>query len=148
MDKPLHSPASFCLISTPIAVVGVSDKDFGGAIYTTLKQRGYRVVAVNPNRVSFDGDTCFASLKDLPPHYKHAVIAVAPNNAQSVVEDAIAAGFTHLWFQQGKDFSQQIRLAESRGITVVSRRCILMYTEPVDGIHSFHKFLAKCVGRY
>ncbi len=33
-----------------IAVVGVSDKKFGGAIYRTLKNRGYAVYPVHPTR--------------------------------------------------------------------------------------------------
>ena len=148
MNVATHSPASFCTTSTPLAIVGVSDRDFGGVIYKVLKQRGYSVIPVNPNRESFDGDRCFASLNVLPLNCKHAVIAIAPEHAHAVVEDAIAAGFTHLWFQQGKDFSGAIQKAESCGITTVSSRCILMYTEPVGGIHRFHQFLARCVGRY
>jgi predicted CoA-binding protein len=73
---------------------------------------------------------------------------MSPERAEKVVDDAIAAGFTHLWFQQGKDFRSVVARAEATGITTVSRKCILMYTEPVNGIHSFHRFFSKAVGRY
>ena len=142
------SPGSFCTTYTPLAIVGVSDRDFGGAIYKTLKARGYFVVAVNPNRSTFDGDVCYPSLCDLPAEIKRAVVAVSPESAMMVVADAVAARFTHLWFQQGKDFGAAIALAENHGIVTVSRRCILMYTEPVDGIHRFHRFVERVIGRY
>ena len=41
-----------------IAVVGVSDRKFGGVIYKTLKKRGYRVIPVNPSKDIFDSDRC------------------------------------------------------------------------------------------
>lgn len=143
----MSDPSDFSSSTTPLAVVGVSDRDFGGAIYKTLKQRGYTVYPVNPKRDDFDGDRCFASLRELPPQVKSAVIAVSPERAENVVDDAIAAGFSHLWFQQGRDFKAVVAKAESNGIQTVSRKCVLMYAQPVTGIHSFHRFLARALGR-
>jgi hypothetical protein len=130
-----------------VAVVGVSDKKMGGAIYKTLKKNGYTVYAVNPGRETFDGDPCYARLSALPETVKAAVIAVSPDVAEAVVVDAHSAGFTHLWFQQGKDFSRAADKASAKGMSVVSKKCILMYAEPVKGIHAFHRFLAKIFGR-
>jgi predicted CoA-binding protein len=133
--------------SKHLAIVGVSDKSFGGIIYKTLKKNGYAVYPVHPTRESFDGDRCLASLRDLPPHVKSAVLAVSPETADRVVDDAISAGMTHLWFQQGKDFSAAVARAQAKGIQTVSRKCILMYAQPVTGIHSVHRFLARAFGR-
>ncbi len=130
-----------------IAVVGVSDKKFGGAIYKTLKKRGYTVYPVHPSRQTFDGDTCYSRLGDLPDGVKAAVVAVSPDVAETIADDAGSAGFTHLWFQQGKDFSSAEKKARSAGIATVSRRCILMYAEPVSGIHAVHRFLARIFGK-
>lgn len=141
-----NNTASFSSITTPLAVVGVSDKDFGGVIYKTLKERGYTVYPVHPTRQTFDGDRCWASLLDLPPHVKSAVIAISPERAEKVVEDAIAAQFTDLWFQQGKNFTDAIAKAESHGLRTVSRKCILMYAHPITGIHSAHRFLSRVLG--
>lgn len=126
-----------------IAIVGVSDKKFGGAIYKTLKKREYSVYPVNPNKENFDGDKCFSSLSELPSDIKTAVIAVSPDVAIQVVDDAIEAKYTHLWFQQGADFTESIKSAEENGIKTVSKKCILMYAEPVTGIHAFHRFFAR-----
>jgi predicted CoA-binding protein len=133
--------------SKHLAVVGVSDKSFGGIIYKTLKKNGYAVYPVHPTRESFDGDRCLASLRDLPPNVKSAVLAVSPTAAEQVIDDAVSAGITHLWFQQGKDFSAAVARAQAKGIQTVSRKCILMYAQPVTGIHSVHRFLARAFGR-
>jgi predicted CoA-binding protein len=130
-----------------IAVVGVSDKKFGGSIYKTLKSRGYTVYPVHPSRPSFDGDACHAKLSDLPAEVKTAIIAVSPEAAEMVVEDAASAGMTHLWFQQGKDFSHALQRAEEKGLKTVGQKCILMYAQPVTGVHAFHRWLARLFGK-
>ncbi len=126
-----------------IVVVGVSDKKFGGVIYKTLKKRGYDLSPVHPTKENFDGDKCFTKLTELSSNVRTAIVAVSPEVAKTVVNDAIEAGFSHLWFQQGKDFSESIKMAEKNGIKIVSNKCILMYAEPVTGIHAFHRFLAR-----
>ena len=130
-----------------LAVVGVSDKSLGGEIYKTLKNRGYTVHPVHPTRTTFHGDTCFANLRELPPGITAAVVAVSPEAAEQVVDDATSTGITHLWFQQGKDFSGAVAKAQAKGLQTVSRKCILMYAQPVTGIHSIHRFLARSFGR-
>jgi predicted CoA-binding protein len=130
-----------------IAVVGVSDKSFGGEIYKTLKQRGYTVYAVHPTRQTFLGDPCYVSLKAVPTNVKAAIIAVSPESAETIIDDAAASGVSHIWFQQGKNYSALVRKAQEKGIQAVSRKCILLYAQPVTGVHKFHRGLAKIFGR-
>ena len=131
------------ITSKSVAVVGVSDKKFGGAIYKTLKKRKYSVYPVHRTREIFDADKCYAKLSELPSEIKTAVVAVSPEAAKTVVDEAVEAGFTHLWFQQGRDFSDAIEKAKENGIKTVSKKCILMYAEPVTGLHAFHRFLVR-----
>lgn len=131
-----------------MAIIGVSDRDFGGVIYRTLKDRGIRVYAVHPARTTFAEDPCYPALTSLPSTVKTAVVAVAPQTAEKVVDDAIAAGFTSLWFQQGKNFSVAEAKAKAAGIQTTSGRCILLYAGEVTGVHSFHRFLARLFGKY
>jgi len=130
-----------------IAVVGVSQRKFGGTIYRELKKRGFQVRPVHPRMDSFDGDPCAARLNDLADTIDAAVIAVSPASAVEVVDDAARSGIRKLWFQQGADFSEAIAKAEAAGIQYVSRRCVLMYARPVTGIHALHRFLARLFGR-
>ena len=142
------NPAMDTIITSKhLAVVGVSAKKFGGIIYKTLKQRGYTVYPVHLTLATFDGDQCHSSLLTLPPEVKTAVIAVSPRAAEQVVDDAASAGFSHLWFQQGKDFSKIVAKAEVLGLQTVSRKCILLYAQPVTGIHAVHRWFAQSFGR-
>ncbi|HWR83669.1 MAG TPA: CoA-binding protein [Candidatus Deferrimicrobium sp.] len=133
--------------SKHIAVVGVSGRKFGGTIYKSLKERGYSVWPVHPTSRAFKGEACYASLRSIPEQVDAAVIAVSPANAEKVVEDAIQAGISKLWFQQGADFSKVVQKAKANGMEVVSGKCILMYTQPVRGIHGVHRFIARLFGR-
>lgn len=143
----MHDAITQFINQKHVAVVGVSDKKFGGAIYKTLKKRGLAVYPVHPTRDMFDGDTCYPRLTDVPSDVKAAVVAVSPEAAITIVEDAIASGIGHLWFQQGKDFSDAEAKAKATGINTVAGKCILMYAQPVTGIHAFHRFLARIFGR-
>lgn len=132
--------------SRTVAVVGVSNKKFGGTIYKALKKRSYTVYPVHPTRTEFDGDRCYPSLTAIPDNVERAVIAVSPESALNVVDDAVNKGTMRLWFQQGADFTEAARKAEEAGISVTTGKCILMYAEPVTGIHAFHRFLARLFG--
>ncbi|HVP06259.1 MAG TPA: CoA-binding protein [Candidatus Acidoferrum sp.] len=144
----MNDTIQFISTQSKLAVVGVSDKKFGGEIYKTLKRHGYTVYGVHPTRKTFAGDTCYGSLKEVQVDVKAAVIVVSPKFAEPIVDDAIAAEMTHLWFQLGNDYSSLVRKAQENGIKTVSRKCILMYAQPVSGIHKFHRGLAKFFGRF
>ena len=144
----LHDAVAMFALSMPIAIVGVSDRDFGGVIYRTLKNRDIKVFAVHPVRTTIADDPCFPSLRELPKEVKTAVIAVSPTSAERVVDDAVAAGFTHLWFQRGTDFASAEAKARAAGIQTVSGKCILMYAGELEGVHKVHRFIAKLFGKY
>lgn len=136
--------------SQHLAVVGVSEKKMSGAIYKDLKKHGFHVYAVNPKHETFLGDKCYPNLKALRaevPEVTSAVLALKPEVAEQIVEDAAASGITHLWFQRGADFVDAFELAEKRGIKTVHDKCILMYAQPVTGVHAVHRFFAKVFGK-
>jgi uncharacterized protein len=135
--------------SKHIAVVGAapSGKKFGSAAYKELKKRGYIVYPVHPTAETIDGDKVFDNLQSLPENVDSVYIAIKPDKAEQVIDDAIAKGIKQLWFQQGADFGQQAAKAEAAGIKTVTGKCILMYAEPVSGLHAFHRFLWKLFGK-
>ncbi|PWB72712.1 hypothetical protein C3F09_06210, partial [candidate division GN15 bacterium] len=115
--------------------------------YTTLKQRGYEVYPVNPNYSAVDGDRCYKSFSDLPPGVESAVFVLPPSAASQAVADAQSFGIKRIWFQQGARYDSAIKQAQDAGMQVVCRKCILMYAQPVSGVHAFHRFLARMFGR-
>ena len=136
--------------SRSIAVVGVSSSrmKFGSIAYKTLKKNGYNVYAVNPSLETFQGDKCYRNLAEVPSGVEAAVVAIKPASAADLVERAVQAGIKRIWFQQGADYTPLAERATLRGLDVVTDKCVLMYAEPVSGIHRIHRFFAKLFKKY
>lgn len=138
------------LQSESIAVLGVSSSKmkFGSMAYRALKEKGYKVYGINPSLESIDGDICYAGLSDLPQKVDAAFVAVKPDKVSSFVSEAARSGVKRVWFQQGGDYSVLAAQACEAGLEVVQNRCLLMYAEPVGGIHRVHRFFARVFGKY
>ena len=133
-----------------LAIVGVSrsDKKFGSAIYSELKNRGFEVYCVNPNMDTFMGDHCYANLAELAGKVDGVVICLPPQKSAQVLREAAAAGITRIWLQQGAQSLETSKVAREVGVTPVEGKCILMYAGEVKSFHGFHKFVAKVFGQY
>jgi acetate---CoA ligase (ADP-forming) len=79
-----------------IAVVGASDSPTSQSAMNTRMIRGWsdalgrRVIPVNPNRATVDGERCYRSVKDVPDEVDVAVVLT--KDAAGVVRDAADAG--------------------------------------------------------
>ena len=111
-----------------IAVVGATDHagKYGGTIYRDLKQKGYRVVAVNPLRETVNGDPCYHTLMDLPETPDIVNIVVPPTRTMRVVEQVAALGDVAVWIQPGAaDSSVRARVKEL-GLESLIDACIMV----------------------
>lgn len=129
-----HTP----LLSDPdtvIAVVGATDTPgkYGGIIYRDLKRRGLRVLAVNPNRDTVDGDPSYPSLSDLPEDPTIVDLVVPPWESAGVVEEAERLGYSRIWFQPGSDTPELIADAVRRGLAVQADACIMVRASVAGG---------------
>src|SRR4051794_18868982 len=79
-----------------IAVVGASDSPTSQSALNWRMVKGWsdqlgrRVIPVNPNRETVDGEKCFPSLADIPDEVDVAVVIT--QNAADALRDAIKAG--------------------------------------------------------
>jgi predicted CoA-binding protein len=137
------------LAQKTLAVVGVSRKSqkFGNAIYKELKKKGYRVFPVNANAETVEGEPCYHDLKSLPEPVGGVVIVVPPAQTEVVVKDAQEAGICRVWIQQGAQSEAALAFCKENNITVVYKMCILMFLEPVAGVHKFHRWILKIFGK-
>jgi predicted CoA-binding protein len=133
-----------------LAVVGVSrtGKKMGNAIYRALKQKGDKVFQIHPEAESIEGDRCYRAFRSLPEKVSGVVICVPPVQTEIVLKQALEAGITHVWMQQGSESFAAIRYCEKNGMNAVHGQCIMMFIEPVESFHKFHRWVLKLVGKY
>jgi uncharacterized protein len=130
------------------AVVGASAKagSFGTYAMKILKEKGFELFPVNPNYTELNGVPCFGSLNDLPTVPDAALFLLPPWAATAAVADAQKLGIKKIWFQRGADYKSAMEEAAKAGIAVMTDKCILMYAEPVKGIHAIHRFFSRLTG--
>jgi hypothetical protein len=135
--------------SKEIAVIGVSrsGEKFGNTIFRELRDKGYAVYPVNPHADEIEGTRCYQSVRELPNAVDGIVVVVKPEQSEQVVREAAAAGIEKVWLQQGAESREALAACDELGIPVVSRNCILMFAEPVESIHKFHRFLRRIFGK-
>jgi uncharacterized protein len=126
-----------------LAVVGVSGnpRKFGAAVYRELKERGYRVFAVNRNAESVQGDRCYPSLQALPESVDGVVVVVPPAETEKVVREAEAASIKRIWMQRGAESKEAIDFCREHDLNAIHGECILMFIQPVRSIHKFHRVI-------
>lgn len=133
-----------------IAVMGVSrnPKKFGNYIYKELKLKGYNVFAVNPHMESYEGDKVYNSLDTLPSPADGVVLSIPPEKAKEAVKEVAAKGIKRVWLQQGSSNKEVIKTCEELGLDYINNECIMMFIEPVESVHKFHRFFWKLIGKY
>lgn len=137
------------LNSKSIAVVGVSrdKKKFGYVAYKNLKDKGYKVFPVNPNVDAVDSDKCYPNLSSITENFEGVLLVIQPKQSERVVREAYTLGIKSIWFQQGSSSDEVIKFCEENKISVVSGECIMMFTEPVESFHKFHRWIWKLFGK-
>ncbi len=110
-----------------IAVVGASPRRERPShrVMAYLQRRGYRAIPVNPNAVGdmILGETCYASLADVPEPVDMVDIFRRSELAGAAVDDAIAIGAKVVWMQLDVRDEAAAARAEARGVKVVMNRC-------------------------
>ena len=132
-----------------IAVVGASrgGKKFGNAAAKELQTRGYQVFIIHPEAQEIDGQTCYPNLSALQGQIDAVFISVPAAQAAAVMREAASLGIRHVWLQQGAESPELLALGEELGLSLVSKKCILMYAPPVKSVHGLHRGFVKLVGK-
>jgi predicted CoA-binding protein len=148
MKRVSRSSVENFLSSKNIAVLGVSrgGKKFGNSAYNELKKKGYNVFAVNPNADEIDGNKCYKNISDIPVNIDGAFLAVNTSQTDRAVMEIISHGVKNIWIQQGSETKEAIELCKQNGINTVYKECILMFANPVESFHKFHRTIKKIFG--
>ena len=114
----------------------------GGKMDEELAKKGYKVPVVYLNTGPDD-----PSIAGVADKVDGAIIAVPKSECAAAVQEAIDAGIPRLWLQSGCDSPQAVALCEANKIPVIHKACVMMYAQPVESIHLFHRRLWKVFGK-
>ena len=109
-----------------IAVVGLSGNELRASNFVGyyLKRHGYRVIPVNPRETEILGETCYASLADVPVPVDIVNVFRTPDALPGIAREAVAIHAGALWCQFGVINYDGARIAEDGGLTVIMDRCL------------------------
>src|SRR5512133_1389516 len=135
--------------SQPIALVGVSrnPKKFGYSAFKELKEKGMKIVPVNPQTDEIMGEKCYRNVSMLPPEIKGLIIVTQKSQTATVVKEAREKGIRQIWIQQMAETPEAIQQLSGTDINYITKECILMYYKS-NGMHKFHRVLKKFFGKY
>jgi hypothetical protein len=111
-----------------IAIVGATDSPgkYGGIIYRNMKAKGYRVVGVNPGRLTVDGDKSYPTLADLPEKPDIVNIVVPPHETIRIVEQAAEIPDAAVWVQPGAGSGAVRERLDELGVPALIDACIMV----------------------
>src|SRR5438067_77476 len=148
----LRQAADEFLAQRRIAVAGVSrdSKQSANLIYRRLRDSGHHVFAVNPNTEEAEGDTCYASVRDIPGRVDGVVIVTPPDAALGVAADCAAAGVPRVWIHRGigpgSSSPEAVDYCHEHGITAIPGGCPCMFGETSDPGHKCMKAMLRVSG--
>ncbi|MBK8882663.1 MAG: CoA-binding protein [Bacteroidales bacterium] len=137
------------LENQPIALVGVSrnPKKFGYTAFKELKEKGMKVIPVNPEADEIMGEKSYHNVTELPQEVKGIIVMTKKDITASVVREAMSKGIKGIWIQQMADSKEAINELKGSDINFITGECILMHYKP-HSIHKFHKNLKKLFRMY
>ena len=109
-----------------IAVVGLSASPDRPShqVPAFLKQRGYRIIPVNPTLSDALGEKAYPELLAVPDAIDAVLVFVRSEAVPGVVEQAIEIGARTIWMQEGIVNLEAAARARAAGLSVVMDRCM------------------------
>jgi len=149
----IKAAAATFLANKRIAVTGVSrtpQEHSGNAVYRRLRERGYQVVAINPNADEVEGDTCYPDLTSVPGGVDAVVIGARPDTADATMRECVELGITQVWmhraFGPGSVSEAAAEYGRQQGITVIDGGCPLMFAPTADTGHRAMRWICTMTG--
>ena len=132
-----------------LAYVGLSRSKikFGNLIYQELIKKGYHLYPLHRKEKEIDKIKCYPNLQSVKDDVEGIIINATPKNVVPLLKELSALNIKNIWIQRGAESKEVYETAKSLSLDIITKRCILMYTEPVKGIHKFHRTLSKLFGK-
>ena len=113
-----------------IAVIGATDNSskYGHVIYRDLKQKGFTVYPVNPQRTSVDGDPAFSNVGDIPGKPTMTNFVVPPSTTLKILQQCLDLALMNVWVQPGAESPEVIAFLQQNGFNYIANACIMVET--------------------
>jgi predicted CoA-binding protein len=127
-----------------IALVGVSrnPKKFGYTAFKELKEKGMKIIPVNPEAIEILGEKSFSSVRMLPADVQGIIVMTKKDQTLNIIREAKEKGIKQIWIQQMADNKEALDELKGSDINYITGECILMHYKP-HSIHKFHGNLKK-----
>ena len=131
----MHNYEELLESAQTIAVVGCSDNPArtSNSIARYLMSAGYIVIPVNPNCTEILGQTCYASVQDIPEDTTIDIVNIfrRPAHTAEMVRDVLERlkrtdENPVIWTQIGVSSAEAQQISEEAGLLYVKNRCILV----------------------
>ena len=134
--------------SRKLAIAGVSrdPKKFGYAVMNKLKETGFTIFLVHPEVDILYGEPCYRNVSLLPENIDGMLILTPKTETLGVVEETIKKGIPNIWIQQMSETRESVQYAQNNKVNLIAGQCILMFAQPVEGFHKFHRRLKGFFG--
>src|SRR5262249_10602163 len=115
-----------------IAIVGLSGNELRASNFVGyyLKRHGCRVIPVTPRETEILGETCYASLPDIPVPVDVVNVFRAPDALPEIAREAVAIHAGTLWCQFGVINEEGARIAEDGGVTLIIAPFLTVLSPP------------------
>jgi predicted CoA-binding protein len=151
---PIQQAATQFLSLKRIAVTGVSrtpETHGANVVYRRLRERGYRVFAVNPNTDEVEGDRSYPDLRSIPGGVDAVVIATRPETGEATIRECAELGIKHAWmhraFGGGSVSASAAAYGRAHGIEVIDGGCPCMFAPTADPGHRAMRFFLTLTGK-
>jgi len=109
-----------------VAVVGISDKPErpSHVVAKYLKERGYRILPVNPMIREVLGESAYGSLSDIRGNVDVVDVFRRSEDVPPIAEEAVRIGARFFWMQEGVVSDRACEILDAAGIPWVMDRCM------------------------
>ncbi len=111
------------------AVAGASNDrgKYGNKVLRCYKEKGFRVVPINPRETEVEGLACVAGVSELPDTVTSLSIITPPSITALIVDEAVKKGIRNIWMQPGAESQASVEKCVRAGINVIADgSCILV----------------------
>ena len=112
--------------SRTVAVVGLSANPERPShiVASYLKEKGYKIIPVNPGEKTILGETSYPDLTSIPEKVDVVDIFRRSEDVPPIVREAIKTGAKAVWMQEGVINKEAAAEARKAGLKVVMNKCM------------------------